>query len=155
MATPTLADLRRFERFVSPEPNSGCWLFTGTGTQDGYCYFNYGGSLPKGVMLGAHRFAFSVWREPIPDGMHVLHRCDVRCCVNPDHLFLGTAEDNMRDMVSKGRHRLTNRPLANSLKSSCRHGHPLSGDNLWIRKDGSRICKACRARIARNWRKSQ
>lgn len=61
----------------------------------------------------------------------------------------------MRDMAKKGRHRLNNIPLKNSLKSHCCHGHPLSGENLWVRKDGSRICKTCRARIARNWRKSQ
>ena len=151
---PTASDIARFERHISPEPNSGCWLWLGTVAGAGYGQFQYGGRLPMGERIGAHRFAFMVWKED-PKGLQVLHRCDVPCCVNPDHLFLGTVTDNMRDMVSKRRHRLTNRPLENRRKSTCRHGHPLSGQNLWVRKDGSRICKTCRARIARNWRKQK
>jgi hypothetical protein len=143
MIQPTAQDIERFMKFVSPEPNSGCWLYTGSGTPAGYGYFQYGGR--KNNPIGAHRFSAMV--------LGVLHRCDLRCCVNPDHLFLGNHKANMRDMVAKGRHRLNNRALDNSLRSHCVHGHPLSGDNLWIRKDGSRICKTCRARIHANWRK--
>lgn len=55
----------------------------------------------------AHRYAWILFNGPIPAGMHVLHRCDVRCCVNPEHLFLGTHTDNMRDCAAKGRLRPT------------------------------------------------
>lgn len=85
-----------------PEPNSGCWLWDHSYNPRGLGY----GRLFDGRNRGwrtAHRVSWEVFRGPIPDGMHVLHKCDVPICVNPNHLFLGTQADNNRDMFSKGR----------------------------------------------------
>jgi hypothetical protein len=58
---------------------------------------------PRRQWIGAHRLAYEQHIGPIPNGMCVLHRCDVKLCVNPDHLFLGSRRDNAQDMAVKGR----------------------------------------------------
>jgi hypothetical protein len=73
-----------------------------TGPLDGK---GYGKQRIQGRLVGSHRLAFAAAHGPIPVGLDVLHRCDNPPCVNPDHLFLGTAADNARDMVAKGRQR--------------------------------------------------
>lgn len=73
-----------------------CWFWVGARHRLGYGLFNG---------RKAHRASWEIHCGAIPAGMSVLHRCDVRNCVNPAHLFLGTQADNMRDMVAKGRHR--------------------------------------------------
>lgn len=81
-----------------PEPNTGCWLFAKSLKNNGYGQLWW-----NGKRRDAHRWAWTMARGEIPAGLHVLHSCDVRSCVNPDHLFLGTNRDNIRDMVAKGR----------------------------------------------------
>ncbi len=82
------------------ERTDDCWLFTGCKDGGGY------GNLPALGQVKAHRVSWLVHRGPIPKGMKVLHKCDVRNCVNPTHLFIGTQADNVRDMMEKGRHRV-------------------------------------------------
>lgn len=95
----------RFEARVEPEPNSGCWLWTAATEAFGYGVIGRGGR-GQGNAL-AHRASWELHRGPIPEGTCVLHRCDNPPCVNPDHLFLGTREDNNKDMMTKGRHGVT------------------------------------------------
>ena len=85
---------------VIPVTESGCWIFTGALDTAGYGLIGVGGS---GNVGKAHRVLFEISNGPIPNDMQVLHRCDVRCCVNPDHLFIGTLNDNMADRNAKGR----------------------------------------------------
>lgn len=94
---------QRFEEKFIPDPNSGCWLWIGSIDRIGYGQFKFGRQYAPNEK--AHRTAWKIYRGDIPHGMHVLHSCDVRCCVNPDHLRLGTHQDNMRDKMTRGRHR--------------------------------------------------
>lgn len=90
----------RLERLSMPEPNTGCVLWMGTTISDGYGMISVGRTMKL-----AHRVAYELANGPIPDGLWVLHRCDIPSCINPDHLFLGTHTDNVADMVQKGRQR--------------------------------------------------
>lgn len=90
--------LERFEALYIPEPTSGCWLWLGSVDRRGYGYFKV-----KPKTAKAHRFSYEFHNSEIPLGMFVCHRCDVPGCVNPDHLFLGTALDNAQDRNTKGR----------------------------------------------------
>lgn len=97
----------RLERFIVRLPDApGCWLWTGA-TAAGYGTISVGPARAR-AMWGAHRLSYAVYRGPIPDGLHVCHRCDVKLCVRPDHLFLGTPQDNVADMCAKGRYVLGN-----------------------------------------------
>ena len=89
-----------FEDSYCPEPNSGCWLWT-----KAINGFGYGSIWKNNTAMGAHRYSYELYVGEIPDGLYVCHRCDIRSCVNPNHLFLGTAKDNCHDMYFKGRDR--------------------------------------------------
>lgn len=124
------------ERFWEKvEKLTDCWVWT-AGTDDK----GYGRILNKrkehGGETRAHRLSWILHNGPIPTGLYVLHKCDNPPCVRPDHLFLGTNLDNMRDMKEKGR-------AANSNKEYCVNGH-----SNWIIKDNRRECKNCKYEYA-------
>ena len=86
-----------------PEPNSGCWLWMRNINSYGYGNLYGRNQAGKAVNYAAHRVSYELHCGPIPQGMVVCHRCDVRSCVNPAHLFVGTQGDNVRDCIQKGR----------------------------------------------------
>lgn len=108
-----------------------CWLFSGYVDPSGY-----GRIFVDGKAERAHRVAWILANGPIPDGKYVCHRCDVKRCINENHLFLGTHDDNMADAAAKGF-------TANARKKFCPKGHAYSGDNLYVSPEGFRDCRTC------------
>lgn len=98
---------------VEMVPECGCWLWTGYANPRGYGMM----SMPQQSPKLAHRVSWTLYRGPVPDGMFVCHKCDTPACVNPDHLFVGSNADNVKDMDGKGRR-----------KNSPKHGesHPMA-----------------------------
>lgn len=127
--TPLLPEIRFF-KFVEYDTNGGCWLWTGSLNKKGYGKF----SVSRRQWTAAHRVSWIMTHGRRPSKF-VLHRCDIPCCVNPDHLFEGDAKANAEDMVKKGRH-------GNTRKTVCHNGHALSGDNIRLSR-GSRHCRIC------------
>jgi hypothetical protein len=117
-----------------------CWEWQGSRTPAGYGkVIRQSPGDPSTVLSGrAHRLSYLMAYGPPPPDLFVLHTCDNPPCVNPAHLFLGTAEDNARDMSRKGR-------SSSQLKTHCPHGHPYDEANTYVTpRTGHRQCRTCR-----------
>jgi DNA-binding XRE family transcriptional regulator len=116
------------ERFWSRSaPDGDCWIWTGR-LEHGYGRQSY-----KGKIYKAHRLAWMLTNGAIPDGVDVCHRCDRPACVKPEHLFLASHLDNMRDMVAKGRSAPISKPGAR---------------NPWAKFSDAEVLEIRRARAA-------
>lgn len=135
-----------FQRYWSKIEVPGevaCWLWIGSGTSDGYGKFTDW----NGVLQGTHRIA---WRlrnlREIPADQVVRHTCDVRRCVNPKHLLLGTRSQNVQDAILRGRHRSGHDGV------HCRRGHVFTPETtIYNPKNGKRCCRICRETSAARW----
>lgn len=160
---------RRFWTKVEVRAADACWLWRGGTDRYGYGKFSVAGQSTV-----AHRVAYELIVGEIPKPLHALHHCDVRNCVNPAHLFLGTNDDNVADRIAKGRgkvvrpprlrdpelckpRRVTIRPVSADERASaattsvrrqthCKRGHEFTTENTHFSKskDGY-IGRNCRA----------
>jgi len=114
MTRPHFSRLQRIESLVNrvKRDDNGCWIWIGDRINNGYgiVKIRIKGS-PARKNITAHRLSWRLFRGKIPKGMDVLHRCDVKNCVNPEHLWIGTHSDNMKDMHAKGRWKRVHRRL--------------------------------------------
>jgi len=109
-----------------------CWIWNLSLTKLGY-----GKIKLFGETTTAHRISYIIHKGPIPVDLFVLHTCDVRNCVNPNHLFLGTSQDNAIDRDKKKRG-------AQSGKTHCKHGHEFNSENTNTSTIlGVRYCRVC------------
>jgi hypothetical protein len=122
-----------------------CWIWTGAKSSAGY------GTLAVHLnplkVMAAHRLSFALHRGVFDQRLMVLHTCDVRECVRPDHLYLGDHLQNMKDMVDRGRH-------GKKMGTHCPAGHAYTESNTYER-NGSKWCRECRKAQTRKHRQSK
>lgn len=130
----------RFENFYEID-EAGCWIWGGVLDKDGYGdWFSMVYILGKDHNKGrakAHVAAWILFVGEVPEGLCVCHKCDVRSCVNPEHLWVGTSQENTKDRSKKGRSR-------EQQATHCRRGHPFDEVNTYIVPGkGGRRCRQC------------
>lgn len=130
---------RLIEKYARPIPISGCWIWSGALNTRGYGHCH-----PDGKQAMAHRLSYEIFVGALKEDELVLHRCDIRCCVNPHHLYAGSQVDNMRDMHTRGR-----AVSSRGSRTHCVAGHEYSPENTKILKDKSRLCLICRSTYQR------
>lgn len=113
-----------------------CWIWVGAKTDD-----FYGRVRVNKRSIGAYRLSYLIHIGPIQEGLLVCHKCDNPMCVNPDHLFVGSMSDNIKDCVLKKRHGSYLKMIG---KKECGRGHEWIEQNIYSRKNGKKECLICK-----------
>jgi hypothetical protein len=131
--------MSRFEDKIVPEPNSGCWLWTGGADKLGYGCVYLGGGRANTQQDRIHRVMYRAAFGEIPAGYWIDHLCRTPACCNPDHLEAVEPRLNVIRGLSPmlAAKRQTD-------KTHCPQGHPYAGDNLVLTAKGERLCRTCR-----------
>lgn len=128
--------LAKFEYGIDRIPFSGCWIWTKSVDTKGSGHMKV-----EGRMTLVHRLSWELFKGSIPNGIFVLHKCHVRCCANPDHLYLGEHIDNVVDAIEA-------KQYYNSRLTHCLNGHEFSKENTYVYTDRyngrtKRRCRKC------------
>lgn len=138
----------RFLEKIERITESGCWIWTGSLNCANYGQFHDNDchlSAQRGQVL-AHRWALNHFNGPIAKDAHVCHRCDVTECVNPDHLYAGSHQQNMADLWTRGRN-TRGRKFPDRVKNVCKHGHQYTDENtIYAGVHKMKRCRICTAR---------
>lgn len=139
-------DLATIERFMSRvETGPGCWRWRGYPNGPGYGKFTIGRD-----NIYAYRFSYEAFVGPVPEGLTIDHLCGDPTCVRPSHLEPATQREN----ILRG----SGPTAVNARRTHCKHGHPLSGDNLMLVRSGGSVrrrCRECTRAITRRWQAKQ
>jgi hypothetical protein len=122
--------IERYQKRILIDPATGCWLWQGAKTSKGR-----GCVRIDGRTITTHKLFFTLLIGPVPDGMELHHKCEVKHCCNPEHLVPKTRLEHRR--LHPGRR------YANAEKTHCKNGHPFDADNTYLH-GGQRHCKECR-----------
>lgn len=132
----------RIEKYIQPEPNSGCWLWLGYLRPRGYARLQH-----DGHRTSAARMVYEILRGQALSELEPDHLCRLTCCVNPDHQEFVTHKENvLRSTAPSAQH---------ARQTMCVRGHPFDAENIYVMPDGRRQCRTCVAFRKKRWREGR